>query len=44
MMVFEPCPLSGKRNDARGPNGDGASAYSGRIRDVGSSVRDEAGE
>lgn len=44
MMASDPRPLPGKRNDALSPNGDGTSAYSGRIRDVGSSVRDEAGE
>lgn len=44
MMASDPCPLPGKRNGALGLNGDGNITYSGRIRDVGSSVRDEAGE
>lgn len=44
MMAVDLCLLPGKRNGALGPNGDGTITYSGRIRDVGSSVRDEAGE
>ncbi len=44
MMAVDLCLLPEKRNGALGPNGDGTIAYSGRIRDVGSSVRDEAGE
>lgn len=31
-------------SSALGPNGDGTITYRGRIRDIGSSVRDEAGE
>ncbi len=43
-MASDPRPLPVKRNGALAQNGDGIITYSGRIRDVGSSVSDEAGE
>lgn len=44
MMASDPCPLPGKRTGALDQNGDDNITDSGRIRDVGSFVRDEAGE
>ncbi|WHZ16160.1 MAG: hypothetical protein OJF52_003009 [Nitrospira sp.] len=43
-MASDPCPFHGMRNGVHDLNGDDNITYSGRIRDVGSSVRDEAGE